>query len=328
MRWIILLLLTIAAPAVSAATTSFSGSVPNGRTLTYLYEVDLGATATAVTFTATLESLSTAGLIGTVVDIDTFSSSGVFNPTSANEQTIVGTGTINCTVNNTYSGVRCFALVIETASGTTSTSFNVTITTTTTTVTEIDFTQIISGATGLKIAVEQFAQSYYPVSAGQTIPIGVELDFGATSQTVFIRFEASGNNLDRIELIDTTGGSATILQTFTGPFIDGVAAIPLTHSGIAYMRVNVVGQGGTAGNSFWRLTFPCGIKASIVGVNEDNDGDAESGCVTGDGRHDLIMLGLIALLAAVYTRRKLGCRKCVGCSGRTCLQHGHQRPDA
>ncbi|MHC4840941.1 MAG: hypothetical protein ACYTDT_08315 [Planctomycetota bacterium] len=306
MRLVLLVLLSLAIPSVFGATASFSGSVPNGRTLVYLYEVDLGTSPTSITFTATLESLSSAGLIGSVVDVDAFSTSASTDPTSVNEQTVIGTGTVNCTVNNTYAGTRCFALTIETASGTTSSAFSATITTTASTVSEVGFSQIINGSIGLKIAVGKFAQSYRTVGAGQLLPTGVELDFGSTSQTAYVRFEASGNGLNRIELIDTTGGSATILQTFTGPLVDNVAAIPLTHSGRATLRVNVVGSSGSSGDAFWRLTVPCSVHASVVGVESSSDDDSDGGCTLHkSNQRNLTLVGLVALISVIRRRKRL-----------------------
>lgn len=301
MRGLLFLLMVLSAAALPAQdTASLNGSVPANRRLTLLYELDFGAGG-SYSLACGLQTGATSGLIVRLIDIDGLAGSAVPNPTAVNEATVTGPGTANAALSGGYSGVRRFAIEIETAVGTTASDYSGNLTSSAGTILFVKQDQFILSATGLKMQVDHFAFWDGGVPSGTLVPVGLELDFGSTPQTVFVRFEGVGN-IQKLELIDTTGGSANVLVTLTSPSAGAVTAVPLTHSGRVTLRVNALGLVGSANTAAWALTVPGSVTVKRPGQTDD-DRDIENGCSTGQGRN-LLWLAPLAALAVLVRRRR------------------------
>lgn len=298
-RFILILLLVTSAGGLAAQNTaSLNGSVPTDRRLTYLYEIDFGGSSQAWTLNVSLTTNASSGLVVRLIDIDAFASSALANPTSINEGSVAGIGTAPATLNGTYAGLRSFAVEIETATGATASDYSGMLTASVGVVSLLKQDQFVLSAAGLKLAVDHFAFWDASVPQNSTMASSLELDFGA-SQTVFVRFEGIGNNIEKIEFIDTTGGTGTVLATFTNPSAGQVTSVPLTHSGKATLRVNVKSVSTSAGSASWAVTMPSTVTLSLVGVPSGGGGNDCSTHAGGLGW--LMLLGLAA--AAITTAR-------------------------
>lgn len=300
---LILIGLTLVFGGALAAQSSetLNGSVPGDRRLTYLYEVDFGGSTQSWTLNVSLNTNAFTGLAINLIDVDGLAGSAQTNPTSIDSAVVTGSGTAAATLNGSYSGVRCFAIEIETAQGTTASDYDGSITVSVGTVSFVELDQFVKSAPGLKLAVGKFAFWSGSVSPSQTKAYSLELDFGSGG-TSFFRLEGIGTNIAKIEFIDTTGGSANILATFINPGSGDVAAVPMTHSGKATMRINVVGQTGVAGSASWVVNSPCSVNLSLVGVPDGDGGSSD--CSTSESNGNLLAL-LTAVIALVVPIRLL-----------------------
>ncbi|MCA8938070.1 MAG: hypothetical protein KDB68_17965, partial [Planctomycetes bacterium] len=158
--------------------------------------------------------------------------------------------------------------------------------------------QFVLTATGLKLAVDRFAFWDRTVPQNSTIASSLELDFGGSSQTVFIRLEGVGTNIQKIEFIDTTGGTGNVLATFSNPTAGQVTSVPLTHSGKATLRINVQSSVTASGSASWTINAPTQISMSLVGAS-DSGGGGDNNCSTQEGGNGWWLLGLlpVALVA-------------------------------
>ncbi|MBZ0136160.1 MAG: hypothetical protein K8I27_07295 [Planctomycetes bacterium] len=300
-----LVCLTLSCAGILAAQSSdtLNGSVPSDRRLTYLYDVDFGGTLQSWTLNVSLQTGASSGLLISLIDVDGFASSAQTSPTSIDSASVTAPGTAVVTLNGSYSGVHCFAIEIETAQGTTASDYDGSITTSAGAISFDKQDQFVKSAGGLKLAVGKFAFWSGSVPSGSTRANSLELDFGSSSQTVFLRFEGTGTNIQKIEFIDTTGGTGTILATFTNPGTGDVAAVPMTHSGKASLRINVQAQVGATGNANWVVNAPCGVDLGLVGV-PDGDGGDNDACSTGENTGGLlVLLGALTALAVVTRLR-------------------------
>jgi hypothetical protein len=133
---------------------------------------------------------------------------------------------------------------------------------------------------------------------------GVELNFGATAQNVPFRFEAVGSGLSKIDVYDNTGGSATLIGTFTasGGAINDVTVFIRNHSGVATFRVNVIGAAG-GGTVTWRLYSPTTVTLGVPGSNDSKVDESDS-CTTSEQRG--LWLALLAVfVSGWWLRRRL-----------------------
>lgn len=304
-RLLTLVLIAACAATVSAQDTeSLNGSVPGDRRLTFLYEIDFGASAQAWTLNVSLTTGASPGLAVNLIDVDALASSASPTPTAIDSHVITAPGTASATLNGSYAGVHCFAVEIETAQGTAASDYSGSLTVNAGTITFKLQDQFVKTATGLKLAVGKFAFWDGAVPQNTTLAQSLELDFGPTSHTEFIRLEGIGTNIVKIEFIDTTGGSATILATFSNPTAGEFAAVPLTHSGKATLRINVQAEMLTAGSAVWSITAPCSVSLSLVGI-PGSGGDNDK-CSTGQGSGSWLLL--LGALAAIALALRLGRR--------------------
>lgn len=294
----LLILQACAMAAFAQESAAISGSVAAGRRSAYLYEVDFGATAQSFTLGVSANTTSSAGLLVRLTDLDGLSQEATPNPTSVDQGSVAGPGTANASLGGTYDGAREFVIEIETV-GPGSSSFSGTFNTTAGSFSLLKQEQLNLGAPGLKVTVGRIADYDNPVGPGQVIPSALDLDFGPVSQTITIRFEAVGTGLDKVELWDITGGSATILATWTT--LPDQDVVFMTHSGIATLRVSVHGAGG--GSVAWSLIVPSTIALDRPGAL-DVDDDDESSCSARNDGGALVLIAL-GLLAAIRSRRKL-----------------------
>ena len=283
------------------AQLPISGTVPSTRVRTFLYHLDLGASATSYTITASLNTSSGAGLQVRLIDLT--SVSGDATPTSAfiDIQTVAGAGTANCALSGTASGVRGFALEVATnSSGTTDFSGNLNNTAGGLSFVKDD--QLVVGSTGLRLQVGHMASYTRSVPSGLSAQ-GLELNFGATAQNVPFRFEAVGSGLSKIDVYDNTGGSATLIGTFTasGGVINDVTVFIRNRSDVATFRVNVTGAPG-GGAVTWRLYAPTTVTLGVPGSNDSKVDESDS-CTT-SGRP-----GIWAALAPLLLVWVAACRR-------------------
>jgi hypothetical protein len=298
------LLLLLAAPLAAQDTSSLSGSVPNGRRLTYLYQIDFGATSTTWTLACGLTTNSNNGLLVRLIDLDGLASSSQTNPDSIDETAITGFGTANVSLNGTYSGMREFAVEIETAQGTSASDYNGNLTSNAGTISLLRQDQLILSATGLRTTVQRFAFWDGTAPPGSVKPASVELDFGSGTKTLFIRFDGIGSNLERIELFDVTNGNGTSLATFTTPSTGDVTVVSLTHSGIVFLRVNIKAVPSQTGSGSWAISAPSGIKVKRVSPDTDGGDNHEEGCSTTQTAPSLLLVVLLSLAAGTLIWRR------------------------
>ena len=299
MRLLTLLLLIACAGSVHAIDTAgLNGSVPGNRRITYLYEIDFGSVAQSWTLNISLNTNASTGLAINLIDVDALAASAQTNPTSIDTAVVTVPGTASATLNGSYADVHCFAIEIETASGTTASDYNGTLTTNVGTISYVTQEQLVIGATGLKLSVGKFAFWDGAVASGGLISKSLELDFGPSSHTEFFRLEGIGSNIQKIEFIDTTGGSSTVLATFSNPSAGDVTAVPMTHSGKATMRINVRAYVGSAGSASWAVNAPCRVNVTLVG--DPGGASSKNNKCSTDESHDgwpalLVLLALTAI---------------------------------
>lgn len=300
MRLILLALLW--APVLCAQTSlPLSGTAPDTRIRTFLFELDLGAGAQPYTVTANLNTSAPSGLTVRLIDLRGYAADATPSSSFVNQQVVAGAGTANCALSGNASGLRCFAVEVRpTGSGTSdfSGSFNATAGAATLTAQD----QVVVGSTTLQLQVGKLATWSRAVGGGQT-PQGLELNFGAVSQTVAVRFEAQGAGLSKIDVYDNTGGSATLLTTFSasGGTINQTTVLLLTHSGVATLRVNTHSPSG--GNVTWRLSVPCSVTLGVPGSNDSKVDESDSCTASSRPGPWLVLAVLPALLAALRRRR-------------------------
>ena len=299
----VLILQACAAAALAQDSASISGSVIAGRRIAYLYEIDFSAAAQSFTLGVSANTLSSAGLLVRLTDLDGLSQDGTPNPTSVDQGGAAGPGTTNASLSGTYDGVRAFVVEIETF-GAGSASFSGSVNTTAGTIRLLEQEQVNLGAPGLKVIVNRIADYSASVGPGQVIPAALDLDFGPLSQTITIRFEAVGSGLSKVELWDITGGSATPLATWTS--LPDQDVIFLTHSGIATLRVNVHGAGG--GSVAWSLIVPGGIALDRPGALDGGGDGGESSCAARESRGGALALFAWVLFALARSRRSRSSR--------------------
>lgn len=304
-RLLTLILIAACATAVFAQDTeNLNGSVPGDRRLTFLYEIDFGASAQSWTLNVSLNTNASTGLAVNLIDVDALASSASPTPTAIDSAVVTVPGTAAATLNGSYAGLHCFAVEIETAQGTTASDYSGSLTVNAGAITFKLQDQFVKSATGLKLAVGKFAFWSNAVPQNTTLAQSLELDFGPTSHTEFIRLEGIGTNIVKIEFIDTTGGSANVLATFSNPTAGEFAAVPLTHSGKATLRINVQAEALTAGSASWAVTAPCSVTISLVG--DPGEGGDNDKCSTGQGSGSWLLL--LGALAAITLAMRLGRR--------------------
>ncbi len=278
-----------------------SGTVPSTRVRTFLYQLDLGASATAYTLTASLNTSSASGLAVRLIDLTGVAGDATPTSTFIDSQTVAGAGTANCALSGNASGIRGFALEIATVSSGT-TDFSGNLNNMAGGLSYVKDDQLVVGATGLLLQVNHIASYSRSVPSGLSAQ-GVELDFGAMAQNVPFRFEAVGTGLTKIDVYDNTGGSATLIGTFTasGGSINDVTVFIRNHSGVATFRVNVTGAAG-GGSVTWRLYSPTTVTLGVPGSNDSKVDESDS-CTTNEQRGLwLALLGVCCL--GIWLRRR------------------------
>jgi MYXO-CTERM domain-containing protein len=302
MRLMIVFCLLASASLYAQDSENLNGSVPSDRRITYLYDVDFGGSVQAWTLNVSLNTNASSGLAITLIDVDAFAASAQANPTSINSGVVSSPGTASATLNGNYSGVHCFAIEIETAVGSAASDYDGSITSNVGAISLEDQDQFILTASGLKMSVRKFAFWDGTVQPGATTALSLELDFGSGSSTQFFRLEGLGTNIEKIEFIDTTGGTGFVLATFNNPTAGAITSVPITHSGKATMRINVKAISTGVGSASWAISAPCEVSLKRVGV-EDTEATSK-GCSTSEGSGN--WLGLIGFVAALtlFARRR------------------------
>jgi hypothetical protein len=287
---------------IAFAQLPISGTVPSTRVRTYLYHLDLGTSATGYTITASLNTSSTSGLRVRLIDVTGVAGDAMPVSTFIDSQAIAGAGTANCALSGNASGVRGFALEVAT-NGSGTTDFSGSLNNTAGGLTFIRDDQYVVGATGLLLQVGHIANYTRSVPSGLSAQ-GVELSFGAVAQNVPFRFEAVGSGLTKIDVYDNTGGSATLIGTFTasGGSINDVTVFIRNHSDVATFRVNVIGASG-GGTVTWRLYSPTTVTLGVPGSNDSKVDESDS-CTTSEQRGLWLAL-LTACVLGVWLRRRL-----------------------
>lgn len=300
---VLLLALLVSLPLAAQDSESLTGSVPAGRRLNFRYAIDFGPTVVNWTVACNLNTPSSAGIVVRLIDVDSLAASAQPQPNAIDEVILPGQGTANAALSGRYNGVREFVVEIESAGG--GSNFSGSITTSAGTLTLEKQDQLVLSATGLKTAIERFAFWDGTAQAGAISAAGVELDFGPSQQTRFVRFEGIGTNIEKLELLNTTGGSAMILATFAFPDAGAVTAVPVSGKGIVYLRVNARAVNTQAGSASWALSVPSGITLRRVG-SANTGGTKDGECSTGTGGGNLWLLaGLVALASlGLRARRK------------------------
>jgi len=297
-----LLLLALFAPLLAAQDSEpLTGSVPGNRRLTYLFRADFGASVTSFSISANVNTPSTQGLVVRLIDLDTMAGSGSVNPAGYDESIVPGTGTANAALSGNFDGVREFVVEIESAGS--GSSFNGTLTLSAGTLDFVSQDQLVLSATGLRTTVSRLGFFSGTTTPGGITAAGFQLDLGPVSRTVFVRFECDGINLDRMELIDNTGGSATILATIVQGAMPDATTVAVTGSGVRTMRVNARGATGLSGSAAWSVTAPTGVLLDRVQSTETN-GDEDGKCAaTPAGSAPWAAVALFVALAAGAVRR-------------------------
>jgi len=295
----ILLALLVAVP-LYANTSPLGGSVPSDRRLTFLFEVDFGATPVSWVMTCNLTTNSASGLRVRLIDLDAMAASTQLVPDAVNEAEVAGAGAANAALSGSYSGIREFVVEIETSGTSGSSDYSGQLTVNEGTITQTDNDFLRFAQTGIKTQVGRLAFWDRDVPASTTVPAGVELDFGPTVRTVFVRFEGIGSGIQRLDLIDTTGGTSTTLATFNNPSGGAATTVALTHSGKVALRVNAVGGVGTNGSAAWAITPPTGIRLERSGGDPK---EPRKNCSTGEAPSHALWVLLAVLGLAAITRR-------------------------
>lgn len=284
------------------AQLPISGTVPSTRVRTFLYHLDLGASPTGYTITASLNTSNTSGLRVRLIDLSGVAGDATPTSTFIDSQTVAGAGTANCALSGNASGIRGFALEVATNS-TGTTDFSGNLNNTAGGLSFIRDDQYVVGASGLLLQVGHVANYTRSVPSGLSAQ-GIELNFGAAAQNVPFRFEAVGSGLTKIDVYDNTGGSATLIGTFTasGGAINDVTVFIRNHSGVATFRVNVTGAPG-GGTVTWRLYAPTTVTLGVPGSNDSKVDESDS-CTTNE-QCGLWLALLFACALGLWSRRRL-----------------------
>lgn len=298
MRYLVLLLLF--APLLAAQDSEpISGTVPGNRRLNYLLRAEFGGATTSFSLAANFNTSSSQGLIVRLIDLDAVSGSGALNPPGFDESIVPGAGTANASLAGSYSGRREFALEIE-SNGSGST-FSGSITSSAGSLELVASDQLVVSATGLRTAVGRMAFFSGTTSPGASTSSSFQLDLGPVSRTVFVRFDAAASGVDKVELIENTGGSATILATFT-TFPDATA-VPITGSGVRTLRVNARGATGVSGGYSWGVTAPTEVAVDRVQSGGGSSNDDDGSCTTNPAAGWPGIMALLPALALLARRR-------------------------
>ncbi len=307
MRLILLGSLLVFASAASAqGSLALTGSLPSTHVRTYLYEVDLGASAQAFTVTVNLNTSAASGLTVRLIDVRGLAGDATPVSTFVDSQVVAGAGTANCAQSGSASGVRCFVVEVSTTSAGTSV-YSGTVNATAGALTFVVEDLLVIAATGLKLQVGKLATYTRSMGVNLIAVANVALDFGGASQTVPVRFEATGTGLSKIDVYDNTSGSATLLSTFTavGGSINDTTVLVLTHTGEARLRVNV--SSTTGGSVTWRLTVPCTVTVGLPSAGDIKGEDSDE-CSTSEGSNASLML--IAVLCALAVTARVSRKSC------------------
>jgi hypothetical protein len=288
--------------ATAYSQVPISGGVPSTRIRTFLYELDLGASATSYTITASLNTSSSSGLSVRLIDLTGVAGDATPATTFIDTQTVAGAGTANCALSGNASGVRGFALEVKTASSGT-TNFSGNLNNTAGGLAFIKEDQLVVGATGLLLQVNHIGSYTRSVPSGLSAQ-GIELNFGAVAQNVPFRFEAVGSGLSKIDVYDNTGGSATLIGTFTasGGTINDVTVFIRNHSDVATFRVNVIGAAG-GGSVTWRLYSPTTVTLGVPGSNDSKVDESDS-CSTSETRGYWPWIAILSAMIAAARLQK------------------------
>ncbi len=297
-----LLILLLFAPALAAQDSQpLSGTVPSGRRLSYLYAVDFGA-STAYSIACNLNTASGNGLLVRLLDLDSLAGSGSLTPTGIDESVVAGAGTANVSLSGTYSGVHEF--VIEVESGGAGSNFNGTVTLSAGTLALSTSDQLVLATTGFKSSVGRLAFWNQAVFGSAIVASSFEIDLGTVPTTKFFRFDVDATNINDVQVLETTGGSSTILATIGQAAMPDATSLALTGTGKRTLRVNVRGLIGTSGFASWAVTMPTGVAVTRVGEGSTGSSkDDESGCAAGPAPGAPLALAGLPLLA-LWRRRK------------------------
>ncbi|MBE7490791.1 MAG: hypothetical protein HS108_03355 [Planctomycetes bacterium] len=298
----LLIALVLFAPLLAAQDSfAVSGSVPGNRRLTYLIRADFGPAAVSFSLAASVSTPSSQGIIVRLMDLDAVAGSGALNPPGFDESVVPGAGTANATLSGSYAGRREFVLEIESAGAGSSFSGNVTSSAGTLELPAQE--QLVLSATGLRFAVGRMAFFNATTTPGAVVAAGFQVDLGPVPRTVFIRLDCAGTNLNRMELVETTGGSATILATITQAAMPDAVSVALSGSGKRTLRVNARGAAGFAGSAAWAVTAPTDTLLARVDNTDSNEDDNEGRCAAVPGAPWPPAAAVLAL-AALWRRRR------------------------
>lgn len=297
-----LLLLALFCPLLAAQDSeALNGSVPGNRRLTFLFRADFGPSVTSFSISANINTPSTQGIVVRLLDLDTLAGSGALNPPGFDESIVPGAGTANAALSGNYDGLREFAVEIESAGA--GSSFSGSLTLNVGTLELLTEDQLVLSATGLRTTVSRMAFYSVNTTPGGLVAASFQLDLGPTPRTVFVRFDCDGTNLDRIELVDNSGGTAVILATIVQGAIPDATSVAVTGSGVRTFRVNMRGAVGLTGTAAWAVTAPSGVVLDRV-QNNGSDDDDEGTCEVRPGATMPAALAVLAILGLAARRRR------------------------
>lgn len=299
-----LLLLLLLAPALAAQDSQpLSGTVSSGRRLNYLYSVDFGA-GTAYSIACNLNTPSSNGLLVRLLDLDSLAGSGSLTPTGIDEAIVAGSGTANVSLSGTYAGVHEFVIEVESGGAGSTFSGNITLSAGTLTLAASD--QFVLATTGFKSSVARLAFWNQAVTGTAIVPSSFEVDLGPVPTTKFFRFDVDASNINDVQVLETTGGSSTILATISQAAMPDATSLALTGSGKRTLRVNVRGLVGAGGFASWAVTMPTGVAVTRVGEGSTgSDDEDKGGCAAGAAPLAPVALAGLPLLA-LWRRRRVG----------------------
>lgn len=298
---LIVILLALFCPFLAAQDSeTLNGSVPGNRRLNFLFRADFGPSVTSFSISANVNTPSSQGIVVRLLDLDTLAGSGALNPPGFDESIVPGAGTANAALSGNYDGLREFVVEIESAGA--GSSFTGSLTVNVGTLELLAEDQLVLSATGLRTAVSRMAFYSVNTTPGGLVAASFQLDLGPTPRTVFVRFDCDGTNLDRIELLDNTGGTATVLATIVQGAMPDATSVAVTGSGVRTFRVNMRGAAGLTGTASWAVTAPSGVILDRVQNNGPSDED-EGTCAARSAARWPVALALFALLLVVVRRR-------------------------